>query len=497
LLRPPADAPEGAGWEDADVNDHPVDPREKALRVNLDPRFYGAFAEIGAGQEVVRWFFRAGGAAGTIAKSISAYDMQVSDAIYGSCQRYVCRERLESMLEYEQRLNIERLGARRGSTTAFFAFADTVSARSFRGSNECHGWMGIKFQSRAGGSNQQIVIHVRMLDHDNAAQQEALGIVGVNLIHGACFLCDAPERLLESLLDGLSTSRIEIDLIDFTGDEFGGVDNRVLSLRLVQLGLTGAAMFSATGKVLQPSEVLYKKPVLVARGRFRPVTYVNLDLAAAALRRFETGSSDVEAGETVSIMEITMRNLLAQGEVDLADFLSRADVLATTGHTVMISDYVEYYRLAAYLFRYTHRPIGLAMGAMNLREIFDESYYSQLEGGILESFGRLFKNNLKLFVYPYVDERTRELVTVDNLEVPPALRQLYGYLVDRGCIVQLTDFNRDYLRIYSHDVLGKIGARSTEWESMVPPAVAAVIKARGLFGYAQSTSSIPKRTAAR
>jgi len=477
------------------VNDHPVDPREKALRVNLDPRFYGAFAEIGAGQEVVRWFFRAGGAAGTIAKSISAYDMQVSDAIYGPCARYVCRERLEAMLEYEQRLNLERLSGARGGSTAFFAFADTVSARSFRGNNECHGWMGIKFQSRAGGQNQQIVIHVRMLDHDNAAQQEALGIVGVNLVYGACYYGDEPEKLLESLLDGLSTNRIEIDLIDFSGDEFAAVDNRVLSLRLVQLGLTGAAMFSARGKVLQPSEVLYKKPVLVARGRFRPVTYVNLDLAAAALRRFEQVTTDAEPGETVSIMEITMRNLLAQGEVDLADFLSRADVLATTGHTVMVSDYVEYYRLAAYLFRYTNRPIGLAMGGMNLREIFDESYYSKLEGGILESFGRLFKNNLKLFVYPYVDEQTRELVTLDNLQVPPALRQLYGYLVDRGCIVQLTDFNRDYLGIYSHDVLSKIGPNNTEWESMVPPAVAAVIKARGLFGYAQSAPNKRQRTA--
>ena len=428
------------------MNDHPVDPREKALKVNLDPRFYGAFAEIGAGQEVVRWFFRAGGAAGTIAKSISAYDMQVSDAIYGSCARYVCRERLESMLEYEQRLNLERLSGARGSSTAFFAFADTVSARSFRGNNECHGWMGIKFQSRPGGQNQQIVIHVRMLDHDNAAQQEALGIVGVNLIYGACYYCGQPEKLLESLLDGLSTNRIEIDLIDFSGDEFAAVDNRVLSLRLVQLGLTGAAMFSARGKVLQPSEVLYKKPVLVARGRFRPVTYVNLDLAASAQRRFEQVTEGIEPGETVSIMEITMRNLLAQGEVDLADFLSRADVLATTGHTVMVSDYVEYYRLAAYLFRYTNAPDRARDGghesARALRRVVlleaRRRHPRELRPPVQESI-------CKLFVYPYVDEQTRELVTIDNLEVPPALRQLYGYLVDRRCIVQLTDFNRDYL----------------------------------------------------
>jgi hypothetical protein len=466
------------------VSEHPVAARDKALKINLDPRFYGAFAEIGAGQEVVRWFFLAGGAAGTIAKSISAYDMQVSDAIYGSCKRYVCRERLEAMLDYEHRLNLERLGARRGDSTAFFAFADTVSARSFRGNNECHGWMGIKFQIRPGGSSQQIVIHVRMLDADNAAQQEALGIVGVNLVYGACFLCDRPERLLESLLDGLSTKRIEIDLVDFSGDELRHVDNRVMSLRLVQLGLTGAAMFSADGRVLQPSEVLYKKPVLVERGRFRPVTYVNLDLAAAALEAF-AAEGDVSPGETVSIMEITMRNLLSDdGEVDLADFLSRADVLATTGHTVMVSDFAEYYRLAAYLFRYTSRRVGLALGAMSLSEIFDEAYYTNLDGGILESFGRLFKNNLKLFVYPYLDPRTQRLVTIDDLDVPSALRQLYGYLIERGCIVQLTNVNRAYLGIHSHEVLGAIRRDSTEWETMVPPKVAAVIKQRKLFGYA-------------
>jgi hypothetical protein len=467
------------------VSSHPVAPRDKALKVNLDPRFYGTFAEIGAGQEVVRWFFLAGGAAGTIAKSISAYDMQVSDAIYGSCARYVCRERLEAMLGYEQRLNLERLVGRRGDKTAFFAFADTVSARSFRGNNECHGWMGIEFQTRPGGSNQRILIHVRMLDAENAAQQEALGIVGVNLVYGACFLFDQPERLVESLLDGLSTKRIEIDLVDFAGDEFRQVDNRVMSLRLVQLGLTGAAMFSADGKVLQPSEVLYKKPVLIERGRFRPVTYVNLDLAAAALKAFESQSGDVARGETVAIMEIAMHNLLSDdGEVNLADFLSRADVLATTGHTVMISDFAEYYRLAAYLFRYTNRRVGLAMGAMNLAELFDEAYYSNLDGGILESFGRLFKNNLKLFVYPYLDPRSGDLVTIDTLDVPPALRQLYGYLIDRGCIVQLTEINHAYLHIHSPEVLRKIRRDNTEWEAMVPPKVAAAIKARRLFGYA-------------
>jgi hypothetical protein len=465
------------------VDSHPAAARDKALKVNLDSRHYGTFAEIGAGQEVVRWFFRAGGAAGTISKSISAYDMKVSDAIYGPCARYVCRERLQSMLDYEQRLNLERLAAARGATTAFFSFADTVSARSFRGTAECHGWMGVKFQAHPGDENNQILIHVRMLDIENSLQQEALGIVGVNLVYGACFLQEEPEKLLESLLDGLSTERIEIDLIEFSGRAFASVDNRVMSLRLVQMRLTGAAMFSADGKVLQPSEVLYKKPVLVERGRFRPVTYVNLDLAEAALRSFEAEGDDVAPGETVSLMEITMSNLAHEGQVDLSDFLSRADVLATTGHTVMVSDFPEYYRLAAYLFRYTTRRVGLAMGAMNLRAIFDESYYTKLEGGILESFGRLFKNNLKLFIYPYLDQETHELITTDKVIVDRSLRQLYGYLLERRCIVQLTDINESYLNIHSPDVLSKIASGDSEWESLVPPKVAAAIKSRRLFGH--------------
>src|SRR6186713_1616248 len=263
-----------------------LDTHQKALTINLDSKRYGTFAEIGAGQEVVRWFFRVGAAAGTIAKSISAYDMAVSDAIYGQTQRYVARQRLESMLNYEHELNIKRLRDARGDTTSFFAFADTVSARNYKGTNECHGWMGVKFQAHPRDQDSQIIIHVRMLDVENALQQEALGIVGVNLLYGAFFMHHDPDRLVESLLDNLNTQRIEIDMIEFSGIEFRHVDNRVMSLKLVQLGLSGAAMFAAGGEVLQPSEVLYKKSVLVERGSFRPVTHVNIDMLESAVAQF-------------------------------------------------------------------------------------------------------------------------------------------------------------------------------------------------------------------
>ena len=304
---------------------------QKALNINLDSRFYGTFAEIGAGQEVVRWFFRVGGAAGTIAKSISAYDMTVSDAIYGETQRYVSRDRLQAMLDHEFQLNIDRLGESRGDSTAFFTFADTVVARSYMGGNECHGWMGVKFQSHPRDEPSQIIVHVRMLDTEAALQQEALGIVGVNLLYGAFFLHHEPEQLVESLLDKLSTGRIEIDMIDFQGIEFRYVDNRLMSLQLVQLGLSGAAMFGPDRAVLQPSEALHKKAVLVERGSFRPVTHVNVDMLQAALEKF-TADPAVAGKAVLPLMEITMHNLLAAtAEVDRRDFLARADLLSACG----------------------------------------------------------------------------------------------------------------------------------------------------------------------
>ncbi len=463
-----------------------LDTRQKALRINLDMRRYGTFAEIGAGQEVVRWFFRVGGAAGTIAKSISAYDMTVSDAYYGTCERYVCRQRLQSMLDYEYELDLSQLNETRGDTTAFFAFADTVSARNYKGTNECHGWMGVKFQAHPRDQDSQIIIHVRMLDSDNALQQEALGIVGVNLLYGAFFLHHEPEQLLESLLDELNIQRLEIDMIEFSGIAFRHVDNRMMSLKLVQLSLSNAAMFAANGTMLQPSEVLYKKPILVERGSFRPVTHVNIDMLHCAHEKFSQ-EQGVSGEEVVQLFEITMNNLLAEGELDYRDFLARVDLLAAVGKTVLISNYFEYYQLAAYLSRYTKKKIGITMGAASLRELFDEKYYIQLEGGILESFGRLFKNDLKLYIYPLLDTASGDLTAVQNFEVAPKLRKLFEYLVERGCIEQLNNFNDKYLSIFSRDVLQKIKDRDPLWEEMMPPEVADVIKSRGIFGYRRNS----------
>jgi len=454
---------------------------EKALAINLDSGRYGTFAEIGAGQEVVRWFFQAGGAAGTISKSISAYDMQVSDAIYGTCQRYVSRDRLEAMLEYEQTLTRQRLDTRARSS-CFFTFADTVSARNYLGTNECHAWMGIRFQTAPQTDDSVIIIHVRMLDDDNAAQQEALGVVGVNLIHGAYTLHQQPAELIASLVDELSRDRVEIDMIDVSGPAFDNIDSRVLTLRLVELGLTGAAMFSAEGEVVQPSEALRKRPLIVQRGRFRPVTLVNIDMLQSALKQFEQLCGP-DAGEILPIMEISMHNLLEESNICLEDFLSRAEAVSTTGCMVMISDFRQHHRLAAYLARYTDRPIGLAMGLGTLRRLFDEQYYIDLDGGLLESFGRLFKEQLTLLIYPLKNEHTGKIENLESMELDDSLQHLFTYLRQRQCIVSLEEFSQQHLDIHSPEVLRLIATGSSDWMEMVPASVAARIVEKNLFGY--------------
>ncbi len=469
---------------------------QKALDINLSNQKYGTFAEIGAGQEVVRWFFRVGAAANTIAKSISAYDMTISDAIYGECNRYVSRDRLEKMLSYEYELLTERLAAKRGDATEFFAFADTVTTRNFKGTNECHGWMGLMFQTEPHAEPNTILVHVRMLDTDRVAQQEALGIFGINLCYACFFHWQSVDTFLKSLLDNLSTDRIEMDMIHFAGPDFQHHDHRLTAVKLVKLGLTDAAMFRPDGEVLQPSEVLYKRPVVVERGSFRPVTHVNMDLMECARAQFVADWGEEDANPIV-LFEITLKQLatkpngeMMEEDVDWDDFLARCELVASTGATVLISDYIEYYRLAQYLGRYTKKHIALALGIPSLRDLFDEKYYEHLEGGILESFGRLFKNDLRLYVYPLLEDKYH-LVTTQRLRVAPHLQNLYAHLLEQGSIQPIDFYDRDYLGIFSRDVLRRIAENDATWETMVPEGVAHMIKERSYFGYGQLAAPAP------
>jgi hypothetical protein len=454
---------------------------QKALQINLDPSKYGTFAEIGAGQEVARWFFRVGGASGTIAKSMSAYDMVISDAIYGQAERYVSQERLGGMLDREYDLLLERLNQKRGGDTKFFVFADTVVARSYTQQNEAHGWLGIRFQTEPRNKPSDIIIHVRLWDKENVQEQEALGILGVNLIYGALYLHDDPEALIVSLVDNVGKDRIEVDMIKFSGPHFEKIDNRLMALKLVQSGLTNAALFTAKGEVIQPADAFYKKCILVERGSFRPITKVTLDMLRCAQAQF-VQEPKVRGEEVLTLMEMTLKNLTEGDKIDHQDFLDRVDILGALGKTVLISDFGEYYRLAAYFFRYTKKMIGVAMGVPSLQEIFDEKYYTNLQGGILESFGRMFKNDLKLYVYPLLEEKSGSLISATNLRVAPNLRHLHAYLVENRFIEGLRDYDEHCLPIFSRDVLKKLRSGDKSWEEMVPPQVATIIRERNLFG---------------
>jgi hypothetical protein len=459
---------------------------QKALQINLDPNKYGTFAEIGAGQEVARWFFRVGGAAGTIAKSISAYDMTISDAIYGVAERYVSRQRLETMLDYEYRLLIERLAQKRGSSTKFFVLANTVVARSYSRHDDAHGWLGIRFQTEPCQEPSQIIAHVRLWDKENLSEQEALGIFGVNLVHSAIYLHEDPVNLIKSLVDNVGSERIEVDMMQFSGPAFAKLDNRLMALELVRNGLTNAVLFTSNGEVIQPGDAFYKKCILVERGSFRPVTNVTLDMLRCAQALF-VQEPQVQGQEVLTLLEMTLKNLTEGDKIDPQDFLDRVDILAALGKTVLISDFAEYHRLAAYFFRYTKKMIGIVMGVPTLKEIFDEKYYTDLQGGILESFGRMFKNDLKFYVYPLLEPKTGAMISAANLRVAPNLRHLHAYLVENRFIENLRDFDEKSLSIFSRDVLKRIRAGDSSWETCVPPLVAQIIRDRKLFGYAEKS----------
>jgi hypothetical protein len=458
-----------------------LDTHQKAVQINLDNSKYGTFAEIGAGQEVARWFFRVGGAAGTIAKSISAYDMTVSDAIYGASGRYVSRQRLETMLHYEYGLMTERLAAKRGEHTRFFVFADTIAAKSYSRTDNWHGWMGIRFQNRPGAEPSQILLHVSLLDRETTLQQEAVGILGVNLIHAALYEA-APVALLRHLLDSLSHERIDVDLIEFSGPAFAGVDNRLMSLELVHCGLTEAAMFTAEGKVVQPAEMFYKRPILVVRGRFRPITNQTVDMLHCALDQFMKEPAN-QGEEILVVAEMTLRHLQQGDVIDDRDYLDRVDIIRTLGRPVMVSSFGEYYRLAQYLHRHTSKLIGLVMGAATLRELFEEKYYTHLAGGILESFGRMFKNDLKVYVYPLLDPEAGVTATVADFRLAPKLQHLFNFLVDSGHIQAICDYKPEFLSIFSHNVYRKLKEGDPTWVDDVPPNVALLICQRHLLGY--------------
>ena len=454
---------------------------DKALKINLDGVRYGTFAEIGAGQEVARWFFHVGKASSTVACSISAYDMAISTNMYGPAPHFVSRARLEAMLDREFGRLVEQLDATRGGRNAFFALADTAATSGSRRSSGGHGWMGIRFQDRPRAKPSEVIVHIEMLDAFASRQQEAVGLVGVNLAYGAFYQSGDPLALIRSLMDGLDRRRIQIDMIKFSGPAFEGVDQRLISLQLVEMGFTDAAMFTAKGEVVQPSEVLYGKPVLIGRGSFRPVTKVTMTMLQAGLQQLRE-QSEADAGELVAVLEMTLKNLMSGEAIDRQDFLARADILGALGKTVMISSYTRFDDVITNLRQYTKARIAMAVGLPTLRAIFDPQYYGDLSGGILEGLGRLFSGRVELLAYPTVGE-SGELETADHLEVSPNLKHLYAHLLENGFIQPVQHVSKEQLDVSPADVLEKIRSGDASWVDFVPPEAAEVIKREGLFGY--------------
>ena len=456
--------------------------QNKAMRLNLNENIYGTFAEIGAGQETVRHFFRAGNASGTVAKTLSAYDKDFSDAIYGieDDGRYVTEQRLTSMMRYETGLIVERISRLKHPNKLFFSYANTVATIDWAKKYKGHGWLGIRFQTEPGGDYNEIVLHVQFHENNAAHQQISLGTMGVNLIYGAFYYHDDPKNLLKHLFDHLTTDKIEIDAINFTGPAFKNVDNRLMSLELVKNGITEAIMFAPDGNNVLPASILYKRNILTLRGSFRPVTKVNMAMYEKSLKLF-LNERKVDEDKTVVIFEITLSNLKGEGEIDERDFLDRADLLGSLGQTVMISNFQEYYKVVEYFGQHTKERMGLTMGVSTLKDIFDERYYRHLSGGILEAFGKLFFKSLKIYLYPLKDEETGEIITSENLKVHPRMQELYQYFKDNGRVVDIKDYDPETLEIHSRQVHEMISEGKSGWESMLPESTTKMIKEKSLF----------------
>jgi len=472
------------------IHNKDLGTKQKALAINLDPKIYGSFAEVGAGQDVAAFFFKAGASSGTIAKTMSAYDMTFSDAIYGSHgKRYVSEARLIAMLEKEYGLLIERLAEKRGNETTFFAFSDTMSALNYHKTNEGHGWMGVRFQLEPGGDFNDVVIHVKLLDNDNVLQQNAVGVLGVNLLYASIYYHTHPNIFLLSLMDNLSKDAIQIDMIRFEGPDFCKVDNRLMSLHLVKYGFTDAALFGPDGINMQPSEILYKKHIVVIRGRFRPVINVHLDMLNTGVKQF-LQEPDVDKDQVVVIAELTLQALKERdadptAEIDEKDFLDRVDILCALGQTVLISDFHEYYKLVAYLSKITKLKMGVVLGYPNLEYIFSEEHYQDLPGGILESFATLFSRKVKLFIYPTL--RNGIIYNCLRFNPPSHLVDLYRYLIANNKIEDIHHYKESNLQVQTDKVLQLIKQGAEGWEEYVPAEVAAMIKDRCLFGFVCET----------
>lgn len=462
-----------------------VKTEQKALEINLNDRIYGTFAEIGAGQEVARNFFQVGAAAGTVAKTMSAYDKIISDEIYGAeeKQRYVCESRLYKMLDHEYQLIEERLMEGRVDAQ-YFVFADTVSAINYSRTIKGNGWMGMRFQHEEGASASDIVMHVKMLDKNNRQQQEAIGILGVNLIYACYYNREDPELFVQSLIDGLK-SRVKIDMIRTTGAAFEKYDNRLLCLYQVKYDLSEVAIFDQNKRSIHASEFLYRKDLMVVRGHFRPPTLVTQDAFNKSFVQFKA-TGDPEKCRLVA--EITIDNLQRFGELEIRDYLDRTEMLCALGLTVIISDCSNHQRLISYFSDHKIGRLGIVIGVHELAVILREKYESNKDGRLLTAFGELFGSGITVFAYPALEREGDALLRVEDLPVPDEIHFLYQYLVKSKQIVNVENPDTELFNIIPYKVFGAITSGSEgDWEDSMPAELPPIIKKNNSFGYGASS----------
>jgi hypothetical protein len=428
------------------------DTHGRALSLNLDGSIYGTLAEIGAGQEVARWFLSVGAASGTVAKTISAYDKKVSDEIYGTGTRYVSRERLLAMLHREYRLLLERLSTTRGDAKRFFAFADTVSARNYQGSNEQHGWLGIRFQTEPNAPHSQIVLHINLCDPAAQLQHQAIGILGVNLVYAAFHQRTDRDTFLAGLFDDLSINRIEIDVIEFDGPAFVNQDARTWCLALLERQMSHAIVFDSRGCVVEPSSLLRKRPLLVTRGTFDNAERLDPAPLESACRMLVTESGPFER-EPVALTELSIHHVTRVNEFSLDQMVDCIRRLTHRG-PVLATDYPETYLLGRYLRRHSTEPVRFVLSVAAAAKTLQETFYRSLPGTLLEGLGRLLATNVKIYVAPMprkafasaledpsgvltVRDSGNGLVTLDDLMATEPVCHLLTYLRASGRIVPL------------------------------------------------------------
>ncbi len=425
-----------------------LDTKRKALKINLNPKIYGTFAEIGAGQEVARNFFTAGAASGTVAKTMSAYDMTFSDAIYGAEEtgRYVSQSRLTKMLNHEYELLNERLNGDKYKDYTFFAFADTVTTLNYNKSNDPHGWIGIKFQAEPGAEPNEIVFHVRLLDTDSTLQQNVLGIIGVNLVYAAFYFKHDPKTMIESLADNLTVGSVEIDLISVKGSAFKGVNNILLNLYLIVKDFSSAAIFNVKGSPCLPKDLLYKKDIMILRTKYAQKSNPNFSMLNKAVEQFVRTES-VQPENLSVLIEVLLSNVLDTDEnwaehLDLQAVAKRAEDMCKTGNLVIVSNFARHNKLAKYLDRCKPKSVGISTNINNLKFVFNssnfgENYTSQLLTYVSDTFNK----NVKLFAYPFLDKKSNEVITSANMPVTPDAKPLFDFLIINGYITDIKDYS--------------------------------------------------------